>query len=133
MNLLNRVIKRSIQINRNIGNKKTLSFDTMKDTKSNVLSPMEYTNKIVKIDAALPKDKDNSTEIITEKHDPNLNGKQTLFWFTDPQQMYRIWERYISFSTHGCAYFFFKLRGRFYSEKKTIYQNQRNRRPRQLR
>lgn len=118
---LNKVIKKCTPINRNgldVGNKKTFSFDIMKDaefpemktthTKSAVLSTMDYKSKIVELDAALPKDesyshswgmtkyyKDKSNEIITEKHDTRLNvAPPSVYYSAEPQKMYKRWDKY---------------------------------------
>jgi hypothetical protein len=128
---LNRVIKKCSPINRSgrdVANKKTFSFDIMKeaefpemksgnpsshrDSKSAVLSTMDYKSKFVELETETPKEasslyrwgttkyyKDHSNEIITEKHETPLK----IYVPTSPyyssaatatHQMVKRWDKY---------------------------------------
>lgn len=121
---LNRVIKKCSPINRSgrdVANKKTFSFDNMKDTefpemksshgdsKLAVLSTMDYKSKFVETETVSPKEasflyrwgttkyyKDHSNEIITEKHD-NTPLKIYPYYSsaaTATHQMVKRWDKY---------------------------------------
>jgi hypothetical protein len=131
---LNRVIKKCTPINRHgrdVANKKTFSFDNMKDvefpemksshdghSKSAGLSTMDYKSKFAETETASPKEasslylwgmtkhyKDNSNEIITEKHETPLkiyvptspSPSSTPYYSsaaTATHQMVKRWDKY---------------------------------------